>query len=533
MGQELSSASILLPGTTLTYPAVPSSATPEIGLSVQPEAVAIPNYALGAGRSYGLVIVTSSDSQGLLICAGQSTEVHLLQTSDQNGLPIFWSGLINGSSAGWYASLGSYADYHHQLGWYGETSGGSFEHGYSFINRWGSAPFDVGAAAAFHGNPILVKPLHAPTLLTVASTSASKVFVLSPPASGSYTLIINGVTTGAIAATNTPTKVQTILQALPGLSEVTVDGSGNDGSEWPACVTVPDSLGAITTSGATLSEATPLQSGTPYFYVATAVANDGTETVMGSQVSCTPTDAEPSVELVVTQDWGMAYAKVYRSTSDGGPYSLISILNPQTPKLYGGSVGIGALDSGLVSQADEPPTAPTPTPTVWQAWSGEPSTNVKLEGRDFAGTSQWSITAAGTFTGANVGSALKTTPLYNQNHAVVPSATANTQGSPETFSPHTGFSCIFPLGNTAIIGATSDMGSETLTVRVQANYSDSTSQTEAMLFSDNATSEMGFMEFARLIKDGVTITSFNVSVASSIDDSAASVLITIVGTNGL
>ena len=411
MNWEPSNASVL-PPSTLTYPAA------AIGLSVLPSGLALPNNELAAGKSYGLVIVTSSESCGLLICAGQKTDVQLLQTSDQNGLPIFWSGVINGSAAGWYASLGSYVDNVHQLGWYGDDSGGHGTHGYSFINRWGSAPFDVGAAAAFHGNPILIKPLQAPTLLTMASSSASRVFSLTPPGSGNYTLTINGETTGAIAAADTPSQVQTMLQNLPGLSGIAVDTSGIMGSDWPVLITVPAGLGAITASGATLAETT-LQSGTTYYYVATAVANDETETVIGSQVSCTPTAAEPSVELVVTQDWGMSHARIYRSTSDGGPYSLIWILNPENPMSYGDhQVGIGVLDNGLIPQVDVPPTAPTPTSSVWQAWSGEPPSNVKLEGQDFAGTSQWSISAGGHFTGSNVGSALKTTPLYKQSHSV-------------------------------------------------------------------------------------------------------------------
>lgn len=526
MNWEPSNASVL-PPSTLTYPAA------AIGLSVLPSGLALPNNELAAGKSYGLVIVTSSESCGLLICAGQKTDVQLLQTSDQNGLPIFWSGVINGSAAGWYASLGSYVDNVHQLGWYGDDSGGHGTHGYSFINRWGSAPFDVGAAAAFHGNPILIKPLQAPTLLTMASSSASRVFSLTPPGSGNYTLTINGETTGAIAAADTPSQVQTMLQNLPGLSGIAVDTSGIMGSDWPVLITVPAGLGAITASGATLAETT-LQSGTTYYYVATAVANDETETVIGSQVSCTPTAAEPSVELVVTQDWGMSHARIYRSTSDGGPYSLIWILNPENPMSYGDhQVGIGVLDNGLIPQVDVPPTAPTPTSSVWQAWSGEPPSNVKLEGQDFAGTSQWSISAGGHFTGSNVGSALKTTPLYKQSHSVAPSATVDTQGSSATFSPDSGFSCIFPFGNTAIMSTSSGVSSESLTVNVKANYSDSTSQTETIVLSTNTTAEMGPTDFAQLIKDGVTITSFDVSVASSLRGSTASVSITIIGTNGL
>jgi hypothetical protein len=519
-------------GLTLTYPAIQTSVQDQVGMNVLPSGVPIPPGELQPGRSYGLVIVTSSDSYGLLVCAGQETKIPLFQTSDQNGLPIFWSGLINGSAGGWYASLGSYADNLHQLGWYNDPLDALDEHGYSFINKWGSAPFDVGAAAAFHGSPILIKPLQAPTLQTRAS--ASRVFILTPPEQGSYTLSVNGATTAELGAAHKPTDVQDALHALPGCSGITFDESAIAESTWPASITVPAALGEVTTSNASISEAA-LELGTTYYYVATAVANDKTETVSGPQVSYTPTTDDPSVELAITQNWGMSYAKIYRSTINGGPYSLVGILRPYNPYLYDGvHCGITMVDGGLNPLTNVSlPTAPNPTPTVWQAWSGEDSSNVKLEGQDFSGATQWSITAGGKFRGSNVGSALKTTPLYSKKHSVTPSSSAGVQGKPATFSPNSGFSCIFPFGNTGIIGASSGVNAETLTVELKANYSDSASRTATIDFTSDTVAEMGVVKFAELIKDGVTITSFILSVASSIDDSGASVSFTIVGTNGL
>jgi hypothetical protein len=528
-------SNVLPPGSTLTYPATSTPLQDAIGLTVLPSGVAIPDRVLDASKSYGLVVVTSSDSCGLLICCGEATYVHLFQTSDQNGCPIFWSGIYNGSAAGWYASLGSYADWVHQLGWYGDNSGGKNTHGYSYINRWGSAPFDVGAAAAFHGNPVAIRPLQAPTLMAMPSTA--RVYTLSPADTGTFTLTVGDEQTAPISAGTEPADVQTIVQGLPGMSEITVGNPEIGEACWPALVTIPAGLGEITPSpGTRIAETTRLQCGTTYYYVATAVALDETETVSGEQLTYTPTETNPSVELVVTQDWGMSYAKIYRSTNDGGPYSLIGTLRPLNPKIYGpGCVGFGFVDDGLDPRTSVPgpQEAPEPTPTVWQAWSGEPAHNVKLQGQDFSGSSQWSITAGGTFTGSNVGSALKTTPLYNQTHKMTPSTRAGEQGQRVRFSPSADFSCIFPFGSSGIVGESSRMGAESLTVELKANYSDSTSRSETIIFTGDAISAIGAMEFTRLIKHGVTITGFNVSVASSIDDSKASVSLTIVGTHGL
>ncbi len=338
---------------------------------------------------------------GLLIsyCPGVTGAGNGLEVVDPNNLPIFWAGTRVGSAAGYYASLGTYADDIHALGWYGDASGGSGTHGYSYINKYGCAPFDVGAAANFHGNALTVSPLLPQPLVALASATSNRVFEVTPPGSSTYTITINSLTTAAIPFGDTPNQVQTAIHATdPSLANVTVTGQGFLSTTPPYAITVPSTLGALTASNATVSETT-LTQGTPYYYVATATNLAGTETIAGAQVAYTPTTGDPAVQLVATQNWGAAFFKFYRSTASGGPYSLIGIVNPGNPSNYSGHIGANFVDSGLPAQSANPPTAPNPPPVVIQGWAGQAGGDILFEIQDSTGAVWASIKQDGQITG--------------------------------------------------------------------------------------------------------------------------------------
>ena len=90
---------------------------------------------------------------------------------------------------------------------------------------------------------------------------------------------------------------------------------------------------------------TGLSNGTPYYYVVSAVNACG-ESADSSQVSATPTAAQPvapptslkatSAKRKVMLSWtqsvstGITQNRIYRSTSSGGPYAAIALIGANT-----------------------------------------------------------------------------------------------------------------------------------------------------------------------------------------------------------
>lgn len=146
------------------------------GSVIGPDASAVNGLTIrqGANQPFGLLLELTAANAGPLI-----------QTQDQNGLPIFWSGILNNSAAGWYASLSTYADNLSAIGWWGQADGvNSLARGYSYLNRWGSAYFDVGAGARFFGTYPQFLPLTAPgntgTTVTASTVAGASSFNGSP-----------------------------------------------------------------------------------------------------------------------------------------------------------------------------------------------------------------------------------------------------------------------------------------------------------------------------------------------------------------
>lgn len=93
------------------------------------------------------------------------------------------------------------------------------------------------------------------------------------------------------------------------------------------------------------------------------------------------------------------------------------------------------------------------------------------------------------------------------------SGTADTYGSAVTISPITGYYGILLQG--AVLSCTAITGGTTLTVRLTANYDDSTTASVTHDFTTTGDYTLTDSEIRSLIKDSVAITSFSVDVKST------------------
>lgn len=127
-------------------------------------------------NSFGQIIITTG-SLGTPTASGATITAKLalnaFEVVDQEGNLIYTVGDLVTSYAGMYVGLGTLVDQLHQMGWWNDVSGGAGTHGYTFFNKWGSAPFDVGGQPQFHGNALEVLGLASPTLSAFASSAAS------------------------------------------------------------------------------------------------------------------------------------------------------------------------------------------------------------------------------------------------------------------------------------------------------------------------------------------------------------------------
>ena len=104
---------------------------------------------------------------------------------------------------------------------------------------------------------------------------------------------------------------------------------------------------------------------------------------------------------------------------------------------------------------------------------------------------------------------------------VVPSATAATYGTATDISPTTGYYGLNPLLRVALT-AGGTFGTETLTVRITATFSDATTAVITKDFTAVGTTELTDLEKAGLMKDGVGLTKVSIDCKSTIASSAAS-----------
>lgn len=122
---------------------------------------------------------------------------------------------------------------------------------------------------------------------------------------------------------------------------------------------------------------------------------------------------------------------------------------------------------------------------------------------------------------ANIGQAITT--MYIGTATVTPSATINTFGTAVANNPDSGHTNIEPPQIISMVST--GVGSETVTVQVIANYSDSTTGTLAQTITTNTTTTITGATLTNLWKDNVRITSFTVQAKSSIGSSTASVAV--------
>lgn len=127
-------------------------------------------------NAFGQIIITTG-SLGVPTASGATITAKLalagFMVIDQLGNPIFSSGVNNTSFAGMYFELGTLVSNYHQFGQWNDASGGAGTHAYPFLHKWGSAPFDIGSATVFHGNPPAVLGLVSPAVSAIASTATS------------------------------------------------------------------------------------------------------------------------------------------------------------------------------------------------------------------------------------------------------------------------------------------------------------------------------------------------------------------------
>ena len=123
-------------------------------------------------------------------------------------------------------------------------------------------------------------------------------------------------------------------------------------------------LATPTLNTPTTSAGGGLTSGQQYFYVITATNAQG-ETTASTSVSATPAGANLTDNLSWTQVPGATGYKIYRNTSNSfgsGSLLLFTIASGTT---------VSSIDTGAVTTAGLPPTAPTGTGLIVQGWSSQ------------------------------------------------------------------------------------------------------------------------------------------------------------------
>jgi len=110
---------------------------------------------------------------------------------------------------------------------------------------------------------------------------------------------------------------------------------------------------------------------------------------------------------------------------------------------------------------------------------------------------------------------------YKKVTAVVPSATAATNGTAVVLSPPTGYSMIAPLGLDIVFGGT--FGSETVTVTITYNYADSTNTSVTYTATAVGTTSLTNSQLMAEAKDGTYITSISTVAKSTIASTTATV----------
>jgi hypothetical protein len=150
-----------------------------------------------------------------------------------------------------------------------------------------------------------------------------------------------------------------------------------------------------------------------------------------------------------------------------------------------------------------------------------------LQGADLKAYTDLGSTQKCDFDGATgtwdfKGSVLKNIKMILRKQAVTgvaPSATAATYGTATDIEPTSGYHGIVPTHLAATAGGT--FGTETLTVRITATYSDGTTANITKDFTAAGTTNLTNAEIYGLIKDAVSITKFSVDCKSSISSSTA------------
>jgi len=109
-----------------------------------------------------------------------------------------------------------------------------------------------------------------------------------------------------------------------------------------------------------------------------------------------------------------------------------------------------------------------------------------------------------------------------------PLGTGGSLGSAVSISPDTGYSRIIPQGVTIAVGGTLASG-ETITVRIRFNFDDGTSAYKDFSFTATGSYTLTESDLQSLWKNGASITSISVQVASSASSTSATVTVTVRG----
>ena len=112
--------------------------------------------------------------------------------------------------------------------------------------------------------------------------------------------------------------------------------------------------------------------------------------------------------------------------------------------------------------------------------------------------------------------------------AIVPSATLNVYGAAETITPENSARYLEPLSIDIVFSGT---GSETVTVKVHAVFSDASTQDATFTATSDGTTALTNAQLRSIFKDGLAIASLAFSVKSSISSSTESVSINSHGSN--
>ena len=105
--------------------------------------------------------------------------------------------------------------------------------------------------------------------------------------------------------------------------------------------------------------------------------------------------------------------------------------------------------------------------------------------------------------------------------AIVPSATANTNGTAVTLTPPAGFAMIQPLACDIVFGGT--FNSETMTVTFTINYADYSNITQTFTATATGTTSLTNTQLMSFIKDSTYIISISTVAKSTIANSIATV----------